>query len=379
MRTSVDPRRVFLTADAVGGVGTYALDLARELGRSGIETVLAVLGPAPSAAQRRAAAAVDTLDLLVADVPLDWTADDAEAVRASARRIARLADAARPDLVHLNAPALAGAAVWPAPVVCGIHSCVATWWRANRQGPPPAAFAWQTGMIHDGLRAADAVIAPSHAFADAVRDIYGRDLPLHVVHNGRRPQANHRDGPRRGVIAAGRLWDEGKGIATLDRAAPLIDAPVAVAGATEGPNGARIALPNIECLGLLDEPALRGRLAAAAIYVSPARYEPFGLTVLEAAQAHLPLVLSDIPVFRELWDGAAAFFPADDHEGLAQAVNALLRDRAARERLAATAARRAGIFTPARLARETCAVYRIARRAPHDSYALAPAGVRASA
>ena len=38
-----------------------------------------------------------------------------------------------------------------------------------------------------------------------------------------------------------------------------------------------------------------------------ARYEPFGLAVLEAAQAGMRLVLSDIPSFRELWDGAATF------------------------------------------------------------------------
>ncbi len=47
--------------------------------------------------------------------------------------------------------------------------------------------------------------------------------------------------------------------------------------------------------------------AAATVFASMARYEPFGLAVLEAAQAGMRLVLSDIPTFRELWDGAAIF------------------------------------------------------------------------
>jgi glycosyltransferase involved in cell wall biosynthesis len=49
-------------------------------------------------------------------------------------------------------------------------------------------------------------------------------------------------------------------------------------------------------------------------------YEPFGLTVLEAAISRCALVLSDIPTFRELWDGAALFVdprkPADLHAAL---------------------------------------------------------------
>ena len=42
------PRRVLMTADAVGGVWTYALDLAQGLNEADIAVRLAVLGPAPS-------------------------------------------------------------------------------------------------------------------------------------------------------------------------------------------------------------------------------------------------------------------------------------------------------------------------------------------
>src|SRR3954451_15355787 len=74
--------RLLMTADAVGGVWTYALDLARGLGRHGVETTLAVLGPLPSPEQRVDAESVPGLHLVPTGLPLDWTA-------AEPRRIAQ--------------------------------------------------------------------------------------------------------------------------------------------------------------------------------------------------------------------------------------------------------------------------------------------------
>ncbi|MBV8912277.1 MAG: glycosyltransferase [Acetobacteraceae bacterium] len=111
----------------------------------------------------------------------------------------------------------------------------------------------------------------------------------------------------RAVLIAGRLWDEGKNAAALDRIAPALDAPVRAAGPVRGPNGAAIDLHNLHLLGTLDALAMAEAYASATVYASMARYEPFGLSVLEAARAGLRLVLADIPSLRELWDGAASF------------------------------------------------------------------------
>src|SRR5919202_6048599 len=51
------PERVLMTTDAVGGVWTYALDLAAGLAAEGIETRLVGLGPRPSERQLEAARA----------------------------------------------------------------------------------------------------------------------------------------------------------------------------------------------------------------------------------------------------------------------------------------------------------------------------------
>jgi hypothetical protein len=49
---------VLITTDAVGGVWTFAVDLARALRARQLEVSLAVLGPAPSAAQHAELASI---------------------------------------------------------------------------------------------------------------------------------------------------------------------------------------------------------------------------------------------------------------------------------------------------------------------------------
>jgi len=82
----------------------------------------------------------------------------------------------------------------------------------------------------------------------------------------------------------------------------------------------------------------------------PARYEPFGLTALEAAWSGCALVLGDIDSLREVWDGAAIFVAPDDHAALAHALRRLIADTALRERYAALARERAEAHRPAAMA-----------------------------
>ena len=55
-------------------------------------------------------------------------------------------------------------------------------------------------------------------------------------------------------------------------------------------------------------------MGRAAIYALPARYEPFGLSILEAALSGCALVIGDIPSLREIWADAALFVPSDGHD-----------------------------------------------------------------
>jgi glycosyltransferase involved in cell wall biosynthesis len=347
-----------MTCDAVGGVWQYSLDLARVLRSAGVETTLAVLGPPPREEQRRAAERAG-LSLVLTGLPLDWTADTAHEVEKAGSAVARLAAATAPDIVHLHAPALAAGGRFPAPVVAVAHSCVATWWRAVREGPLPPEFEWRTDLTGRGYRAAHAVLAPTAVFAEMTEQVYRLPARPHFVHNGRALPPVAPSGRREPfVFTAGRLWDDGKNLVTLDRAAARLRVPVRAAGSLTGPNGARIALPHLDTLGPLDDEGVARQLSEQPIFASAARYEPFGLAVLEAAQAGCALVLSDIPTFRELWDGAAAFVPAEDGDAFASAFDHLLRDPDARRRLAVMAKARAGTYSVEAMGEGVLAVYR---------------------
>jgi glycosyltransferase involved in cell wall biosynthesis len=326
VNTLVGPKRVLISTDAIGGVWAYTVELARAFSRRRVEVEIAVLGPGVTAEQRITIARLQDVRLHETGLPLDWTAKAPCALDIASNTLAALAERLRVDTIQLHTPALVAQSLWHAPVLVVIHSCIGTWWSAVRGGQPPEDFQWRIAAVKAGLEAADCVVAPTRAFAEMVRSVYGSAREIDVVHNGREAP-----GPapatavtREGVLAAGRLWDEGKGIAVLDDATALMSGiPVRAAGAVLGPNSVAVRLQRMQALGTLDERRMAEVMAEARVFASPARYEPFGLAVLEAAQASLPLVLADIPTFRELWDGAAIFLPPTESLAWAAALSTL--------------------------------------------------------
>ncbi|MRX51899.1 glycosyltransferase [Paracoccus sp. S-4012] len=344
-----------MTADAVGGVWTYALELGAAL--RGAEVVLAVLGPAPDAGQRAEAKAVG-LRLVETGLPLDWLCDGPRPVLEAGAAVARLAREIGVDVVHLNSPALAAAGGFGCPVIAVNHGCLGTWWDAAGKGPVDASLAWLPDLVGRGLRAADRTLAPTRAYAEATARRYALAVPPSTVPNGRRPMALTAAEPFRGALTIGRLWDEVKDIPTVDAAAARLDAPFVAIGPTRAPHGASVAPRHLQTLGPLPSAGLAAWLARRPVFVSAARFEPFGLAVLEAAQAGCPLVLSDIPTFREVWGDAALFVRPGDAAGFADAAAGLLSD-AARFAAQADAARsRAARYTPEATAAAMTAIYR---------------------
>ena len=345
-----------MTADAVGGVWTYALDLAGALAPHGVETTLLVNGPPPAEPPGDVA-------VVATGLPLDWLATSPGQVTGAGRRLAELAGDLRADVVQLNSPAYGAEARFPAPVVGVQHSCAATWWRAVRGGEPwPDDLGWRSDLARRGLLACTATVAPTRAFAAAVQAEYGLAAPPRAVWNGRRapPALPEAVAPEvtAYVFAAGRLWDESKGMALLDAAADGLGAPVIAAGPLAAPGGGGVAFAHLRTTGVLAAAELRARLTGAAVFVSPSLYEPFGLAVLEAAQAGRPLVLSDIPTFRELWDGAAVFVRPRDPAALRAALRALLDAADRRRALGEAAAAAARRYTVEAMAARMVDVYR---------------------
>jgi glycosyltransferase involved in cell wall biosynthesis len=363
---------VLMTADAVGGVWTYALELARALGPAA-RVHLAVLGPGPDAAQRADAATVPGLALHHLECALEWMDEPWDDVARAGEWLLSLERALGPDVVHLNGFAH-GALPWRAPAVVVAHSCVCSWWEAVHGVPAPAAWDRYRAAVRAGLAGADAVLAPTHAMLDAVRRHHG--LPAGaVVPNGRDATHFRPAAPTATVLTAGRLWDAAKNVRAVVDAAPALPTgwQVAVAGDVAPPEGAhgeaQHARPDdgeaarVRWLGRLPAPALAAWMGRAAIYALPARYEPFGLSALEAALAGCALVLGDLPSLREVWGDAAWFVPPDDTAALGHALATLAADAPRRAALADAARARALGYTPARMGDGYRAAYAAAAEA----------------
>lgn len=94
---------------------------------------------------------------------------------------------------------------------------------------------------------------------------------------------------------------------------------------------------DVHLLGTVSEADLAGWYHSADALCFPSVKEGWGLVVFEAMAAGLPVVASDLPVFKEyLVDGESALLPpvADD-EALAAAMRTMLQDAALRDRLRA--------------------------------------------
>ncbi len=183
----------------------------------------------------------------------------------------------------------------------------------------------------------------------ALRSHYGDFGPTRAIYNGHAPLAPAARTKEPFVLSVGRLWDEAKNVRTLEQVASALPWPIYVAGEDQHPEGGRLELSQVRALGRLAPPDLASWFARAAIYALPARYEPFGLSVLEAAQAGCALVLGDIPSLREVWGDAACFVRPDDSAALTRTLQELIEDRDRRRELAAKARARAARYTRQRM------------------------------
>ena len=349
--------KLLITTDPVGGVWTYTTELLAQLCPLGVDVALASIGGRISSSQREELQALGHLRVHESAAKLEWMDNPWKDVSDSGQWLLEIARDFKPDVIHLNQYSH-GSLPWRAPVLMVGHSCVLSWWQAVKH--VPAGQQWETyrSAVTDGLHAAGAVLAPSVAMLRELQRLYGPLRNCGVIPNARRSDLFTPGRKRSMILSAGRLWDEAKNISALCRAATDLPWPVLIAGESRHPQGQEMGLPNVRLLGKLPAAGVARWMEQASIYAAPARYEPFGLSILEAAICGCALVLGDIASLRENWTDAALFVDPEDAGQLKDALLELIADPALRDDLAANALQRSREFVPTRMACQYLAAYR---------------------
>src|SRR5690606_35650927 len=254
---------------------------------------------------------------------LEWMEDPWEDVAHADQWVKEIVDQEKPDLLHFNNYAQVSLG-WDVPNILVVHSCVATWWHAVKKEQLPKKYNQYFKMVKRALVTADTVIFPTKGMLDICQDIYRKVNNPKVIYNG----LGDTFAPLSEfslkmpiLFSMGRLWDEAKNVDLLLNAAPQIRGEIFIAGTNlKNSGGAK----NVTFLGELTRQQIFNWLKMSSIYVLPVKYEPFGLSFLEAASFGCALIGGDIPTLREIWGSSMTYIDPENPKELALACNNLL-------------------------------------------------------
>lgn len=347
-----------MTTDTVGGVWTYSLELCRELARYDVQVHLVALGAWPSPSQQVEAENMPNVLLYKSDYRLEWMKDSWNDVEQSRKWINSIYHTVRPDVVHFNNYAHVEKD-WKAPVVTVFHSCVQTWWQAVKGKSAPHEWDQYAYTVKASLEASDMVVAPTYAILEKAKDAHQFSSKSMVINNGRRFHDPSGAKKEEFILCMGRMWDEGKNLKLLSNIAQKLPWPVYIAGEQINPDtGKKCTAENVHFLGKLKPEEVQDWMQRASLFVSPTRYEPFGLAILEAAQNGCALVLSELDTLKELWNEAALFFDPEDEVDAEKMALRLLENPEFLKVLSEKARARASFFSSEKMGKRYLQLYR---------------------
>lgn len=113
----------------------------------------------------------------------------------------------------------------------------------------------------------------------------------------------------------------------------------------------------VKVLSGLTNQEVRNAYQLCGLFVFPSLYEGFGIPILEAMAAGRPMILSELPVFREITENKGIYFPPDNVGAIADAIEFGLSSSDERDRIVNYGNRRINDFGFPALARQISRVY----------------------
>ena len=327
---------VLVTTDTLSGVWSYTRELVTGLIGRGVRVTLVSLGQIPLPQQTAWMENLPALEYRPTAFRLDWMQEGEWDLKDSFVYLTALVHELQPDLLHLNHVCYGSLPVG-VPRVVVAHGDMISWWKAvhGREPDDSRWLRWYREIMMRGISQASTVVAPSAWMLDALQSCYMRPASATVIYPGRNPLLfNPYVAKEDSVLAVGRFWDAGKQVSLLtQRTHPLpvcivSDETPALASKSPIRTDVKLAVAdvNVALRGPQNEAQMRNLYSRASIYAATSRYEPFGLSVLEAALSRCAIVANDIPSFREIWGDAALFFHANDEASLSELIRRLRQD-----------------------------------------------------
>ncbi len=333
-----------------GGIGTYTQILAEALGQAGVEThVLCVHPGLPRAAHDFDCFTLHTGPLLqprgvgrVSGLPAAWgRLTQGFSVWREYRALDKSFDVV--EAPELYAEALFIARFTNVPLVVRLHSSAEQLFPyLGRHGRDLRAT---VRLENEAIRRADIVVSTAPNLAESIPKLgLNSEFTRPIIYPVRRREPNGTERDSNLVLFAGRLEARKNPEVLIEAAARVLLARpqtrFRLAGSDTGTgDGSYLAqlqelarsvgvLDAVEFTGALGHEQVITEMSRAAVCAFPSRWESFGLVVAEAGSIGRPVVVSDIPAFRDfVEDGVSGrIVPADSPDEWAAALVELLGD-----------------------------------------------------
>jgi glycogen synthase len=360
---------VLVTADTLSGSWTYTRELVTGLVARGVRVTLVSFGEIPLPEQTAWMDVLHGLEYRPTAFRLEWMDEAPRDLSESAHFLTALVRELRPDVLHLHQFCHGNLPV-SSPRIVMAHGDIISWTRAVQGCAPRFTrwLEWYRETIIRGIAAADAVVAPSAWMLATIRENYTLPQREVVIYPGRNPIFfNPYVSKEDSVLSVGRLLDAGKQVFLLTQHS--IPFSICIVGADQTIPQPRVPIradvkvsTDKNCVairGAQTEAQLRALYSRAAVYAATARYEPLGMSALDAAFSRCAIVANDIPSFREMWGDSALYFRTNDGRSLADILGHLDSDRGLRHAYSERAyARARERFTAKRMIDEYLDLYR---------------------